>query len=197
MGLKFNPIAHREAFYRSNLRTYAMQDLKHKILLVLVALAIIGEVASTILWTLNPIIPSGQEIRFTLAVDYTIAVANAAVFAVLNLVAFIWIMRRDKRGPLFLIAISIINRLISQPIFVGGIHTIFVTWTALLVIFAYVEHRGLSNRETLFLAGGIILDLIATSLIFNPVNSLIFGVIFYVLFLAFLVGTLIAIKKLR
>lgn len=174
-----------------------MQDLKPKILLVLVALAIIGEVASIILWTLNPIIPSGQEVRFTLAVDYTIAVANAAVFAVLNLVAFIWIRRRDKRGPLFLIAISIINRLISQPIFVGGIHMIFVTWTALLVIFAYVEYRGLSNRETLFLSGGVILDLIATSLIFNPVNSLIFGVIFYVLFLAFLVGTLIVIKKLR
>jgi hypothetical protein len=174
-----------------------MQDLKHKILLVLIALTIIGEVASIILWTANPILPAGQEIRFTLAVNYTIAVANASVFAVLNFIALVWIIRRNKMGPLFLIAISIINRLISQPIFVGGIHMIFVTWTAILVIFAYVEYRGLSNRETLFLSGGVILDLIATSLIFNPVNSLIFGVIFYVVFLAFLVGTLIAIKKLR
>jgi len=30
-----------------------MQDLKHKILLVLVALTIIGEIASIILWTTN------------------------------------------------------------------------------------------------------------------------------------------------
>jgi len=174
-----------------------MQDSKHKILLVLVALTIIGEVASIILWTVNPTAPSGQELRFTLAADYTVAVANAAVFVVLNLIALVWIIRRNKKGPLFLIAISIINRLISEPIFVGGIHLIFVTWTALLVIFAYVEYRGLSNRGTLFLSGGVILDLVATSLIFNPIKSLIFGVIFYVLFLAFLVGTLIAIKKLR
>jgi hypothetical protein len=73
-----------------------MQDLKHKILLVLVALTIVGEVASIILWTVNPTLPSGQEIRFSLAVNYTIAVANAAVFVVLNLVAFVWIMRRKK-----------------------------------------------------------------------------------------------------
>ena len=174
-----------------------MQDSKHNILLALVALTIIGEVASIILWTVNPTAPSGQELRFTLAADYTIAVANAAVFVVLNLIALGWIIRRNKNGPLFLIAISIINRLISEPIFVGGIHLIFVTWTALLVIFAYVEYRGLSNRGTLFLSGGVILDLVATSLIFNPTKSLIFGVIFYFLFLAFLVGTLIAIKKLH
>ncbi len=174
-----------------------MKDLKHKILLLLVALTIIGEVASIILWTANPIIPTGENIRYTLTVDYTIAVGSAAVFVALNLVALIWIIRRNKMGPLFLIAISIINRLISEPIFVGGIHLIFVTWTAQLVIFAYVEYRGLSNRGTLFLSGGVILDLLVTSLIFNPVNSLIFGVAFYVLFLAILVGALIAIKKLR
>jgi hypothetical protein len=174
-----------------------MQDLKHKILLVLIALTIIGEVASIILWTANPIIPSGEHIRYTLRVDYSIAVVNAAVFAALNFIALIWIIRRNKMGSLFLIAISIINRLISEPIFVGGIHLVFVTWTAQQVIFAYAEYRGLSNRGTLFLSGGVILDLVATSLILTPIKSLIFGVIFYVLFLAFLVGTLIAIKKLR
>ena len=174
-----------------------MQGLKHKILLILIALTIVGEVASIILWTANPTLPAGQEIRFTLAVNYTIAVANASVFAVLNFVALVWIIRRNKMGPLFLIAISIVNRLISEPIFIGGIHLIFVTWTALIVIFGYVEYRGLSNCETLFLSGGVTLDLVAASLIFNPVHSLIFGVVFYVLFIAFLVGTLIVIKKLH
>jgi len=56
-----------------------MQDLKHKILLVLTAITIIGEVGSIILWIVNPTIPLGQA-RITLAVDYTIAVATAAVF---------------------------------------------------------------------------------------------------------------------
>jgi hypothetical protein len=174
-----------------------MQDLKYKILLVLVALTIIGELASIILWTVNPIIPTGENIRYTLKVDYTIAVANAAVFVALNFVALILIVRRNKMGSLFLIAISIINRLISEPIFVGGIHLVFVTWTVQLVIFAYVEYRGLSNRGTLFLSGGAILDLILTSLFFNLVNSVIFGVTFYVLFLAILVVIVVAIKKLR
>ena len=174
-----------------------MQNLKLKILLVIVALTIIGEVASIILWTANPIIPSGENIRYTLAVDYTIAVGNAALFATLNIVALFLIIRRNKIGPLFLIAISIINRLISEPIFVGGIHLIFVTWTAQLVIFAYAEYRGVSNRGTIFLSGGVILDLIATSLIFSPANSLTLGIAFYAIFLAVLVGIAATITKLR
>jgi hypothetical protein len=124
-----------------------MQDSQHKILLALTTIAIIGEAASIILWTINPTIPTGQKIRFSLAVDYTIAVANAAVFMVLNIVALVWIRRRNKIGPLFLIAISIINRIISYPIFVGGIHIIFVTWTAILSIFAYLDYRKLSKQK--------------------------------------------------
>ena len=82
-----------------------------------------------------------------MAVDYTIAVANAAVFAVLNFAALIWIIRRNKMGPLFLIAISIINRVISHPIFIGGAHPVLVTLTVLLVIFADVDYRKLSKQN--------------------------------------------------
>ena len=168
-----------------------MHEVKHKILLTLLSITIIGEILSIIIWTNSP------TQRFSLVVGWEIAVLNAVVMIPLNLLALFWIMKRRNWGPLFLIAISIGNRIVSQPIFDGGIHMIFVTWTALLVIFAYIEYRGLSNRETLFLSGGVILNLIATSLIFDPVDSLIPGLVFYVLFLAFLVGTLIAIKKFR
>jgi len=123
-----------------------MQDLKHKILLVLTAITIIGEVGSIILWIVNPTIPLGQA-RITLAVDYTIAVATAAVFAVLNLAAFVWILRRNKMGPIFLVVISIINRVISHPIFIGGAHLVFITWTVLLIIFAYLDYRKLSEQQ--------------------------------------------------
>jgi len=123
-----------------------MQDLKHKILLVLTAITIIGEVGSIILWIVNPTIPLGQA-RITLAVDYTIAVATAAVFAVLNLAAFVWILRRNKMGSIFLVVISIINRVISHPIFIGGAHLVFITWTVLLIIFAYLDYRKLSEQQ--------------------------------------------------
>jgi len=122
-----------------------MQDLKHKISLALTALTVIGEVASIILWIANPPLGTNSSAIFTLAADYTIAVANAAVFVVLNLVALVWIIRRNKMGPIFLIAISIINRAISHPIFIGGVHGIFIAWTALLVIFAYLDYRKLSK----------------------------------------------------
>jgi hypothetical protein len=49
-------------------------------------------------------------------------------------------------GPIFLIVISIVNRAISQPIFIGGVHGIFLTWTAILVIFAYLDYRKLSKN---------------------------------------------------
>ncbi len=124
-----------------------MQELKHKILLVLVALTIVGEFLSIILWVTNHPVGGEPVARFSLAVDYRIAVANAAVFAALNLVAFVWIMRRNKMGPLFLIAISIINRVISDPIFIGGAHGIFITWTAILVVFAYLDYRKLSKQK--------------------------------------------------
>jgi hypothetical protein len=125
-----------------------MQEGKHKTLLALTALTIIGELVSIILWTLNPALPSGQHIRFTLAVDYNIAVVNAAVFLTLNIIAFVMIFRRNKIGPLFLIAISIINRIVSHPIFIGGAHLFFITWTALLVIFAYLDYRKLSKLNS-------------------------------------------------
>ena len=174
-----------------------MQDIRHKILLILTAITIIGEVAAIILWITNSPFSGEPYARFSLAVDYRIAIANVAVFAVLNLIALVWIIRRNKIGSIFFIAISIINRVISDFIFIGGAHGIFITWTVLLVIFAYVEYRGLSKFETLFLSGGVIFNLAATALLFNPADSSIFGLVFYFLFIAFLVGIVVAIKKLR
>ena len=166
------------------------EGIKHKILLILLVITIIGEVLSIFLWTLQP------ESRFSI-LDYQLGILNAAILIPLNLLALFGIIKGKKWGPLFLIAISIGNRLWSQTLFNGGIHMIFVTWTALLVIFAYNEYRGLSNFETTFLSGGVILDIAASSLIFNPIDSLTYGLIFYNLFLVFLVGTVIAIRKFR
>ncbi len=124
-----------------------MPNLKHKILLVLIAITIIAEIVSIILWTTNRPIGGEPTARFSLAVDYTIAVANAAVFAALNTIAFVLIFRGKKIGPIFLIAISIINRAISHPIFIGGVHGIFITWTVVLVVFAYLDYRRLSKQK--------------------------------------------------
>ena len=156
-----------------------MKDLRHRVLLILITLTIIGEVASIFLWVSNRPLSGEPFSRFSLAVDYTIAVANAAVFAALNIIALSLIVRRNKIGPIILIAISILNRIISYPLFIGGAHGVFITWTSLLVIFAYVEYRGLTKFETLFLSVGVILDLVATALLFNAADNPVFGLGFY------------------
>jgi len=122
-----------------------MLKIVNRILIVLTAITIIAEVGSIILWIVNPKIPLGQA-RVTLAIDYTIAVASAAIFAILNSIALIWILKRNKLGPIFLIIISVINRAISHFFFIGGAHGIFITWTALLVIFAYLDYRKLVSK---------------------------------------------------
>jgi hypothetical protein len=123
-----------------------MQNLAHKVLIALTSITIIAEVASIIFWTVNPSIPLGQA-RSTLAIDYTIAVASAAVFAVLNSIALIWICKRNKIAPIFLIGVSIINRVISGFFFIGGAHFVFITWTIVLVIFAYLDYRKLTKQK--------------------------------------------------
>ena len=124
-----------------------MQTRNNKILLTLLYLTILGEVTSIILWTVNPSLPSGNMVRFTLAVDYTIAVLNATIMVALNLIALFLIRKRNKWGPLFLIAISIGNRIASHPIFIGGTHLIFTIWTATLVIFSYLDYNRIISKK--------------------------------------------------
>lgn len=174
-----------------------MQDVTHRILLILVILTIVGELASIVLWIVNPALGVEPSARFSLSVDYIFAIANAVVMIPLNLIALYGIFKQLKWGPLFLIAISIGNRLLSQFLFVGGIHLIFVTVTVVLVIFAYSEYKDLKVSETAFLAGGALVNFILSSLLFDPVDSVVFGFVFYSLFLFALVGSLIAIRKLR
>ena len=166
------------------------EGVKHKILLILISMTIIGEVLSLLIWTLQP------EQRFTV-LSYELGVINAAIMVLLNLIALFGVIKRKNWAPLYFIAISIGNRLLSQPLFDGGIHMIFVTWTTILVVFAYTEYRGLSNYETAFLSIGAISNLALSAFLFNPVDSLTYGLLFYIAFLTILIGTVIALRKLR
>ncbi len=161
-----------------------MRDIRLKILIILTAMTIIGEVFSIILWLVNPALGVEPSARFSLAVDYTIAVANAVAFAAINIFALFLIIKRNKTGALILIVASILNRLISYPLFIGGIHGIFITWTTLLVIFAYVQYRGLSNFETAFLSGGILVDFALSSLLFSATESADVRFAFYLVVIA-------------
>jgi hypothetical protein len=172
-------------------------NLKHRILLALTALTVFGEVGSIILWITNHPVGGEPHARFSLAVNYQIAVVDAAVFAALNILTFIWIVRKNRVGAPFLIGISIINRVISYFLFIGGDNGIFITWTAVLVIFAYAEHQRLSNFETTSLSVGAIVDLALSSVLFSAITSATLGLVFYLVILAVIVGIIVANRKLR
>ena len=140
-----------------------MKNITHKTLLFLVILTIVGELASIVLWIVNPSLGVEPSARFSLSVDYVFAIANAAVMIPLNLIALYGIIKHYNWGPLFLIAISIGNRLLSQFLFVGGIHLIFVTVTVILVIFAYSDYKHLEFSETALLAAGTFVNFLLTS----------------------------------
>jgi hypothetical protein len=125
-----------KGFESSNL---SMTNRDYKILMILLAITIVGEVASIAIWYSLP------DMRMTLIVDYTTASVAAAVAAVLNIVALIGVLRKSKWGSLLVIAVSIPNRIIGLFIFETPATTgIFAIWTALLVIFAYMNYREIT-----------------------------------------------------
>ena len=81
-----------------------MKNITHNILIVLVNLFIVGELASIVLWIVNPSLGIEPSARFSLSVDYIFAIANAAVMIPLNLIALYGIVKHFTWGPLFLIA---------------------------------------------------------------------------------------------
>ena len=137
-------IAQRQAFKMTLKNLYDMQGLTHKILLALTLLTIIGEAATIFIWIFDPMLPLGTA-RSSLAVDYRIAIVSDVALIALNVVALVWIYQKSKKGSLFVIAVSIGNRIFSIPIFVGIGFTVFAIWTIILVTFAYLDYRKISK----------------------------------------------------
>ena len=71
-----------------------MENIKHKILLILLTLTIVGEIVGIFIWVFNPASGGYDNSRFTLAVDYTIAVLNHTIMVGLNLIAFYGISKK-------------------------------------------------------------------------------------------------------
>jgi hypothetical protein len=114
----------------------------HLILMILVTLSIIGGVASIIIWYTQP------DMRMTLVVDYNEAIIAAAVVAVLNIVAIISLKMKMKWGPILVIAITIPNRILGFFHFeVTAGQVIFIGWSVILVIFALLDYKQLTNKQ--------------------------------------------------
>ena len=135
-----------------------MQEIPRKILYILIVLTILGEVFSIYTFADNISInhESGFGPRDALVVDWEIAVLNAAIMVPLNLLALFLILKRKEWGPLYFIAISVGNRMWSQFIYDSGMHGLFISWTILLVFFAFYVYHKLNKIEILSIFAGAV-----------------------------------------
>jgi len=135
-----------------------MQEIPRKILYILIVLTILGEVFSIYMFSSNTSVnpESGFGPRDGLVVDWEIAALNAVIMVPLNLLALVLIIKRKEWGPLFFITISVGNRIASQFFFDSGMHGLFISWTILLVFFAYYVHHKLNKIEILSILAGAV-----------------------------------------
>ena len=173
-----------------------MQEIPRKILYILIVLTILGEIFSIIMWTTNP---SGSQDGFNqrsvLIVDWEIAVLNAAIMVPLNLLALFWIFKRKEWGPIFFIAISVGNRIASQFFFDSGMHGIFISWTILLVFFAFYVYHKLNKNEILSILAGAVSGFPVFYYVFWATINEVISTFSWVLVIATWIGTVKLIIK--
>ena len=132
-----------------------MQEIPRKILYILIILTVLGEIFSIYQFSAGDSINPDVEFE-PLKVGDEIAILNAAIMVPLNLLALYLIMKRVEWGPLFFIAISVGNRMWSQFIYDSGMHGLFISWTILLVFFAFYVYHKLNKIEILSIFAGAV-----------------------------------------
>ena len=132
-----------------------MQDIPRKILYILIILTVLGEIFSIYQFSSGDSINPDVEFE-PLKVGDEIAILNAAIMVPLNLLALFLIIERVEWAPLFFIAISVGNRMWSQFIYDSGMHGLFISWTILLVFFAYYVYRKMNWNEIISITAGAI-----------------------------------------
>ena len=135
----------------------------HTVLILFVLLNIIGDIGNVIFWYVSPssqgslvggsmgdVVSQGGFIanwaggEVALAIGTVTLLAVAAIYAV----ALFGLVKRFTWGPLLVIAISIVNRILA--IFLYELSPAFAfwgVWTIILVVVAYLDYRAPSSKK--------------------------------------------------
>ena len=120
------------------------------ILIPLVAINIIGDVGNIVLWNS---LPSTQESLMGGHIASLAGAENAlaagtiilAVVSVTYVVALFGLLKKQKWGPLLVIAISIVNRAIAVFLYLfNQFFFLWFAWTIILLVVAFLDFRKLS-----------------------------------------------------
>jgi hypothetical protein len=123
------------------------------LLILLVVINIIGDIGNIALWNAEP---SSQE---SLMGGYIASLAGAenaltagtiilAVVSIIYIASLLGLLKKQKWGPLLVIAISIANRAIAVFLYLfNEFFFLWFAWTIILLIVAFLDFRKLSANS--------------------------------------------------
>lgn len=135
----------------------------HTVLILFVLLNIIGDVGNVIFWYVSPssqgslvggsmgdVVSQGGFIASWAGDEVALAIGTVTLLAVAAIyaVALFGLVKRYTWGPLLVIAISIVNRILA--IFLYELSPAFAfwgVWTIILVVVAYLDYRAPSSKK--------------------------------------------------
>lgn len=175
-----------------------MQEIPRKILYILIVLTILGQALSIYMFAaeirVNPEMEYGP--RDGLVVDWEIAALNAGVMIPLNILALFLIIKRKEWGPIFFITISVGNRIWSQFIYDSGMHGLFISWTILLVFFAYYVYRKMNWTEITSIVAGAVSGFPVFYFVFwETINEIIATAAWVLVIAAWIIAVKLITKK--
>jgi hypothetical protein len=125
----------------------------HRLLLFFVVVNIIGELGTIAFWYGSPssqvsLLPSilGTSINNN-SVTLAIGSALTALVAIVYIFSLLGLTKKQKWGPLMVIVISIVNRVLALVIYEISVAFIFwLVWTFILLGFAYLDFRQVTEH---------------------------------------------------
>jgi hypothetical protein len=134
------------------------------VLIVFVLLNIIGDVGNVIFWYASPssqgslvggpmgdVVSQGGLIAGWAGTEVALAIGTVTllVVAAVYAVALFGLMKRKTWGPLLVIAISIVNRVLAVFLYeLSPAFAFWGVWTVILVVVAYLDYRQLTAKKT-------------------------------------------------
>lgn len=139
----------------------AKLGLIHKLLIIFVAINILGEVGNVVAWWAVPsmqislnggelngvtsppsILSSAVGSQNALIIGSVILIAVAAAYAY----TLIGLRKKQQKAPLMVIAISVVNRLLTLIIFaISAAFVFWAVWTVILVVVSYLDWQKLKK----------------------------------------------------
>lgn len=119
-------------------------------LILLVGINIIGDIGNIALWNADPSLQEsliGGYIASLVGAENALTAGTAilAIVAIIYIASILGLLKKQKWGPLLVIAISIANRVIAVFLYqFNEFFFVWFAWTIILLVVAFLDFRKIS-----------------------------------------------------